>query len=220
MSETTLGRKEKRREQIKLQTRMEILQACAQLIVEKGVTGISMDDVATLSGLSKGSLYNYFSNRDELIWLVIDTYLQHFVDQVRTELHEGSEPWPQRFARLLDISLHLLESQNALPGVLDFFEEQLSKARYATSASRDVRAPMLRYVEQFHHQFEHFFSEGIEQGFIRGGHPLDTAFLFVNMVFHSFQYSKLGLLQSTPQQQRDQILQLFLIQPSLADLHV
>jgi len=219
MSEETLGRKEKRREQIKLQTRMEILQACAQLIVEKGVAGISMDDVAALSGLSKGSLYNYFSNRDELIWLVIDTYLQHFVDQARTELHEDHKPWPHRFAHLLDLSMHLLETQNALPGVLDFFEEQLGKARYAALGERNTRAPMLQYVLQFHQQFEHFFSEGIAQGYVRSDNPLCTSFLFVTTVFHSFQYSKLGLLPGDPQQRRDQILKLFLTHPTPAELH-
>ncbi|HSQ41322.1 MAG TPA: helix-turn-helix domain-containing protein, partial [Fibrobacteraceae bacterium] len=63
MEESTQERKETRREQIKQQTREDILQATAQLIARKGISNLSMDEVAALAGLSKGSLYNYFSNR-------------------------------------------------------------------------------------------------------------------------------------------------------------
>ncbi len=54
-------------------TRHRLLTAAKQIFVEKGFDRATMDDVAAASGLSVGSIYNYFPNKDELIRVSIDT---------------------------------------------------------------------------------------------------------------------------------------------------
>src|SRR3984893_170687 len=53
-------------------TRERILQAAAELIAEKGVAGMSLDDVRSRTGASRSQLYHYFENRDDLVHAVID----------------------------------------------------------------------------------------------------------------------------------------------------
>jgi AcrR family transcriptional regulator len=201
---TSIERKEARREQLRQQVRIEILQACAQLIAQKGVVNLSMDEVASLSGLSKGSLYNYFSNRDELIWVVVDTYRQHFLEQADPILNDISRPFPERFSQLVDLTLLSLESEAGLVGVLDYFEEQISKARYAES-------PMLTYVKQFHASFAPFFAEGIANASVKGKDPMELSVTFVTMAYHLFEYGRLGFLQGGREQHRAGLLSLFLL---------
>jgi len=48
-------------------TRRRILTAAREVFVEKGFHRASVDDVVAASGLSMGTLYNYFPSKDELI---------------------------------------------------------------------------------------------------------------------------------------------------------
>jgi AcrR family transcriptional regulator len=48
-------------------SRERIVERAAELFVERGVAGTSLDDVLTAAGAGKGQLYHYFSDRDELV---------------------------------------------------------------------------------------------------------------------------------------------------------
>jgi TetR/AcrR family transcriptional repressor of nem operon len=53
-------------------TRERIVQAAAELISEKGVAGMSLDDVRSRTGASRSQLYHYFEDRDDLVRAVVD----------------------------------------------------------------------------------------------------------------------------------------------------
>jgi len=205
--ESILARKESRRELVRQQTRVDILQATAQLIAQKGVNSLSMDEVAALSGLSKGSLYNYFENRDELIWLVIDTYYQHFFELAEPLLNQDTPSFHERFTSLVDLILDSLEMQAGLAGVFDYFEAQISQARFAAKTD----GPTLKYVKQFHQQLEPFFARAVAKREVRGSNAMDISVSFVTIIFHLFEFSRIGLLRTNKSEQRQFVLDLFLI---------
>jgi AcrR family transcriptional regulator len=49
----------------------ELLAAALELFVEKGYAGTRLDDVAAQAGVSKGTLYLYFANKEELFKAVV-----------------------------------------------------------------------------------------------------------------------------------------------------
>jgi AcrR family transcriptional regulator len=49
----------------------ELLAAALDLFVEKGYAGTRLDDVAARAGVSKGTLYLYFQNKEELLKAVV-----------------------------------------------------------------------------------------------------------------------------------------------------
>ncbi|MFT4412893.1 TetR family transcriptional regulator [Fredinandcohnia humi] len=53
-------------EDYKEKRRYEILMAAEKVFIEKGFSGTTMTDIVTASGLSRGGLYHYFSNTDEV----------------------------------------------------------------------------------------------------------------------------------------------------------
>lgn len=52
--------------------RDRILNASASLIRERGVAGVTLDDVERAAGVGRSQLYHYFGGRDDLIRAVVD----------------------------------------------------------------------------------------------------------------------------------------------------
>ncbi len=53
-------------------TRDRILDTATELVFEHGVAGTTLDDVRAAAKVSKGQLYHYFADKDDLIHAVID----------------------------------------------------------------------------------------------------------------------------------------------------
>jgi AcrR family transcriptional regulator len=61
-------------------TRDRILDTATTLIFEHGVAGTKLDDVRAVAKVSKGQLYHYFADKDDLIHAVIDRTIQQVLD--------------------------------------------------------------------------------------------------------------------------------------------
>ena len=56
-----------RKEREKEFKRSIMLEAAEELILEKGLDQLNMDEVAERAEVSKGSLYQYFNNKNDLV---------------------------------------------------------------------------------------------------------------------------------------------------------
>ena len=56
------------------QTRERILSAAESLILKKGYSGMSIDDLLTATGLTKGAFFHHFKNKAELAQAVLERY--------------------------------------------------------------------------------------------------------------------------------------------------
>jgi AcrR family transcriptional regulator len=61
-------------------TRDRIVETASALVFEHGVAGTTLDDVRAAAKVSKGQLYHYFADKDELIHAVIDRTIQQVLD--------------------------------------------------------------------------------------------------------------------------------------------
>ena len=61
-----------RREREKAQHRQEILNAAIQVFAEKGFHSATLDEIAQKAEFSKAALYLYFSNKEDLLFNIID----------------------------------------------------------------------------------------------------------------------------------------------------
>lgn len=64
------------REDVSEQRTDQILTAAEQVVADKGLESLRMDDVAERTGLSKGALYLYFKNKNELTLAILERTLQ------------------------------------------------------------------------------------------------------------------------------------------------
>lgn len=67
-------------------TRQRIIDTAAELVFERGVGGVSLDDVLRATGTSKSQLYHYFSDKNDLVHAVIDQQRQQVLGFHRLKL--------------------------------------------------------------------------------------------------------------------------------------
>ena len=66
--------------------------AAAQLFDSNGYAETSLRDISTAAGLSKGGIYHYFSNKHEILFYILDRYLDVLHYKVADELKKFDDP--------------------------------------------------------------------------------------------------------------------------------
>ncbi len=56
----------------KVQKRKDIALACKDLFVQNGIKDLTISQIAQTAGIGKGSLYDYFKNKDDVIFEIVD----------------------------------------------------------------------------------------------------------------------------------------------------
>ncbi len=83
---TGAGRRGPRWERRKASRPSELLQAALEVFVERGFSSARLDDVASRAGVSKGTLYLYFDNKEELFKAVVRHSILPLIDEFRTSM--------------------------------------------------------------------------------------------------------------------------------------
>ncbi len=131
------------------QTRVRtIVRAARKLFLKKGYHATTIRDICRESGLSNGTLYFYFENKDALYAHMYEECFQHLNDMLAGAVHANMEPLAQIETALktylryftdhremwdmLDISYRRL---NLPPDLIKRFDEQLQQSyRFVHSA--------------------------------------------------------------------------------------
>jgi AcrR family transcriptional regulator len=104
------------------QTVATILEAAALILETKGLDGLNTNLVAQRAGVSVGTLYQYFPNKDALIVALSKREGAVFFAEAEAALHE---PTGQRALKhLITVSVHQQLRRPALARALDFEENR------------------------------------------------------------------------------------------------
>lgn len=99
--------------------RLKILEAAAARFGQSGYEATSMDDVAAAAGVSKGSLYDYFENKEDLFYATFEWFEQHVMRLSMARIGEGTSV-RERLASFADASVSaLMESVALYPVMLE-----------------------------------------------------------------------------------------------------
>jgi AcrR family transcriptional regulator len=69
----------------------QVIEKAHQLFIEKGFQDTSIQDILNDSGISKGTFYNYFSSKNELLMAIFNS-LNRKIDKERNDLLIGQDP--------------------------------------------------------------------------------------------------------------------------------
>jgi AcrR family transcriptional regulator len=88
--------------------REKIVQAASHLIRERGIDNTTLADIAAAAGISKGTLYYYYTTKGDLIFDIADRHMNNLTDRIFRWLESsGTELPPRRIFRLvLDAVMH------------------------------------------------------------------------------------------------------------------
>ena len=121
-------------------SREAILQVCRRIVSEKGLSALNMRAVAQDCGVALGSLYHYFSSKDELVLATIESVWQDIFQRnqpTRTDL-----PFPEYVEWIFE------SVRNGVKEYLNFFTaHSLSVARTGKSNAKDTMEQYLSHLK-------------------------------------------------------------------------
>ncbi|TDE36814.1 TetR/AcrR family transcriptional regulator [Actinomadura sp. 6K520] len=92
------------------QTVERILEAATRVLSERGYDGASTNRIAKAAGISNGSLYQYFPNKDAIVIAVLDRFADRLADRLGAEIEATMRlPWQEAGRALLDVQIRLFE---------------------------------------------------------------------------------------------------------------
>jgi TetR/AcrR family fatty acid metabolism transcriptional regulator len=148
----------------KQEKRQQIILAAMKVFAAKGVRNSRMIDVAGEAGIGKGTIYDYFTNRDDILVAAFHFVMGELEDRIRTELvsDQSSEVRLRSIVRLTYDSLDSFPHE-FLQILVDFWAEGIRG-----STSND--SPLINLNEiysRFRHEFIRIIEDGIECGDFR-----------------------------------------------------
>lgn len=176
-----------------------IYEAAVRVLMEHGAEGLTMDRVAELAGVAKGSLYNYFRSKRELIQFIHAKTIEP-AKSFLAEIRAASMPAAEKLQTVVRMWLEHFATNR---GIFDFL---FKDPRTREIVEEFTRSSRLEGVEEL----KSFLQQGIAEGAFR---PVDTervAEMFLGAVILTME-QQLTLNQDRPaEESATALLDLFL----------
>lgn len=93
--------------------REALLSHSEELMKKNGIKGLSMRALAQKAEIATGSIYNYFSCKDEILLALTENYWLHIIEELRSTVY--SEHFCEQLCEMYD---YLKQQMQAFPGKL------------------------------------------------------------------------------------------------------
>jgi len=70
----------------KVQKRRDIALSCNELLLEKGIKKLTIAEVAKTAGVSKGSIYDYFENKEDIVFEIIRSHIVVYQEELNQKI--------------------------------------------------------------------------------------------------------------------------------------
>ncbi|HYK72040.1 MAG TPA: TetR/AcrR family transcriptional regulator [Pseudoneobacillus sp.] len=160
--------------------KQRVLKIAHQLFIEKGFQATSIQDILDESGISKGTFYNYFSSKNELLVAIFKSNYEK-VQKERDELLIG------RDRSEIEIFIKQVELQmisNRENRFISLFEEVM--ASNDTDLKRLIELARLRNIRWIYERFIDIFGEN------KKPYLLDSANMFLGILRENIKFYQLA----------------------------
>lgn len=155
-----------RKERQRLVNQFDILKAASQLVAAKGLHNVSMEDIARKAGFGKGTLYNYFQNKEALIFAMAAGIINSYHKEIASIINSKSV-FQVKLKRCLKASLSFIDKEPAATFVWDFFSTHLQFSSIAGPSDK-----ISTYYCKFHEIFVDFFKNATKNKELRKIDPM------------------------------------------------
>jgi len=115
-----------KREDTKKENRAKIMSSALAVFSEKGLDGANIRDIIRESELSPGTFYNYFENKEEVYYSLLDDIIVTIRIEARDSWKKSSEGGMDSIAQSFESFLNIFVSH---PNFLKFFERNQHHVR-------------------------------------------------------------------------------------------
>src|SRR6202046_1216115 len=146
--------------------RDQIIETSRRLFGEGGTTEVSMDEIATASGVARSTVYVYFANRDELLQACVQSMYDQLKDTIAPLFEDTAAPL-ERLAALIRGVLETIDDSPA------FFRLAMATQSTTTAAGSAAVGGTLMWIGlDVIRLLDDIVTTGIDQGIFR--RDLDT----------------------------------------------
>ncbi len=126
-----------------------LLDATAQVLSDVGLDGLSTNKVARRAGVSVGSIYQYFPNKEALVDALVEDRMQRLGDLARTRMAAlESQSFPAAAEAMLRAVIEFLASEPGLAPILVSHALYASDQGVAGKMRADADAAARGFLEQ------------------------------------------------------------------------
>jgi AcrR family transcriptional regulator len=157
--ESKLPRRERERQARKL----EIIEASESLFLKNGFEGTSMDDIAKESQFAKGTIYQYFVNKEDLFFAVALKLMKQLDQNLKERFKKGKTAYEK--LRLSSLSYYQFNKEHP-----DIFK--LINYNPPSNPDKEI-SPNYKEFMKFHNTVFQMYTEILEEGKRDGSFPSD-----------------------------------------------
>ncbi|MHB9072478.1 MAG: TetR/AcrR family transcriptional regulator [Desulfobaccales bacterium] len=162
----------------------EILAAARTLLDQRGLEAMTMDEIAAVAGVAKGTLYLYFQSKDDLILAMMSQVGENILHDVESSLHSPGTP-SERLIRMVAVLLGYLERERLLFPIY---------AREVLQRKQKSREGFWWQIQEMEEKFvslvTDLFAEGIAAGQFIPANPRLLTFLIRGLVRATGYYQR------------------------------
>lgn len=160
-----------------VEMRQRIMTEAARLFVENGYNGISMRAIAAACGISKAGLYYHFTDKEQLLLVILQDYLERVSASLDAIFERGGSSRDQVRA-LVNVIFAQPPEERA---IIRLAGQELA------NVSPEKRAEFLiLYHEQFIGKIEGLLSRGMAAGELHKADPATCAWILLGMMYPFF----------------------------------
>ncbi len=159
---------ERRKELLDSMMKEAIYQGAVAVLTEHGLKGATMDRVAAAAGMAKGSLYNHFRDKHELLRFVYDRALAP-MHEALDEIVRSALPAPKKLEAISRLWREYLAKHHA---VFEFFVNDHAAQALLRGSEQTARTLGIKQIATI-------IEQGIEEGAFRRVDALAVAEMFV-----------------------------------------
>jgi len=153
----------------KKRKRGQILQAALKVLARQGISNFKMIDIAQKAKVGKGTLYEYFPSKDELVIATFNLVLQDYEDYVAAQLESHPDPVRSIKALISATCEFFASRRERLDVMFDFWA-----AGTPRRGSKPLLAGIDKIFERTARRLAMIVDEGVKEGVFR---PIDSTFV-------------------------------------------
>ena len=151
--------------------RVEILKSAAAAFRRRGYHGASVDEIASALAMTKGNLYYYFRNKEDILYACHEYSLDILLDLMREVLGEAV-PADQKLRKLILAFVHLILDE--LQGTALTLDPE--------ALSAPLLAKIIAKRDEFDRGMRAIIQQGLDEGVFGSGDPKMIEFAIMGAV--------------------------------------
>jgi len=152
------------------ETRHEIVQAAAEVFVERGYHATRLSDIAERAGVGQGTLYRHFKDKRE----ILDSVVARAVSRLQSTFEDENAP-----AMIGNLSEYRLRADDIATRLFETFAVESESLKFLVrelpAIDDEAAAVVFGIADQVQQLFQKYYRTGIERGFFRADLDIEAA---------------------------------------------